>query len=243
MSFWFLLLIGAVSIVAGATASVVGFGIGSLITPVLAWRFGPGVAVAAVALPHFAGSVIRGWRLRQFIDRELLLRFGVLSATGGLIGALAFARFAPDVLGRVLGALLLLTAAAGITEWSKRWKPRGAVIWILGALSGFFGGVVGNQGGLRAAALATFDLRPAVFVATSTVIGVVIDLVRSPIYLARTASDLIAIWQLIVIAVCGVVAGTLFGERLLFGMSTERFRRIVSIAIGFLGIWFLLHPG
>ncbi|HUQ21205.1 MAG TPA: hypothetical protein VM099_16415 [Gemmatimonadaceae bacterium] len=55
----------------------------------------------------------------------------------------------------------------------------------LGALSGFFGGIIGNQGGLRAAALSRFDLRPTTFVATSTMIGVMIDLVRSPVYVYR----------------------------------------------------------
>ena len=85
------------------------------------------------------------------------------------------------MLARTLGALLVLTATTGITRWSESWKPQGALVWVLGALSGFFGGVVGNQGGLRAAALSAFDLKPTVFVATSTLIGVMIALVRVPI--------------------------------------------------------------
>jgi hypothetical protein len=236
---WFIALAALLSVVAGATASVVGFGIGSLLTPLIAWRFGTDVAVAAIAVPHFAGGLLRGWRLRSDIDRALLLRFGILSAIGGLVGALAFANLAPALLGRILGALLVLTATAGLTNWSKRWKPRGLVVWTLGALSGFFGGIVGNQGGLRAAALSRFDLAPTVFVATSTVIGVVIDLVRSPVYLLRFGDRLSSMWLLITVMILGVLAGTLAGERLLLGMSPERFRVIVSLAVGVLGIWFL----
>ena len=112
-------------------------------------------------------------------------------------------------------------------------------MWTLGALSGFFGGIVGNQGGLRAAALSRFDLAPTVFVATSTVIGVVIDLVRSPVYLLRFGDRLSSMWLLITVMILGVLAGTLAGERLLLGMSPERFRVIVSLAVGVLGIWFL----
>jgi len=242
MTLWYIALVAFVSIAAGATASVVGFGIGSLLTPVIAWRFGTDVAVAAIALPHLAGGLLRGWRLRQYIDRTILIRFGILSAIGGLVGALAFANLAPDVLGRTLGVLLVLTATAGLTEWSTRWKPRGAVAWILGALSGFFGGVVGNQGGLRAAGLSRFDLTPTVFVATSTVIGVWIDLVRSPIYIARVSDRLAEIANLIVIMIVGVLVGTIAGEKLLFGLSQERFRRIISVAVGLLGIWFLARP-
>lgn len=241
MSVGFIVLLGLVSIAAGATASVVGFGIGSLLTPLVAWRFGTDVAVAAIALPHFAGGIVRGWRLRAHIDRAVLVRFGVLSAAGGLLGALAFARTAPEVLGRVLGALLLLTAAAGLTRWSDRWRPTGLVVWLLGALSGFFGGVVGNQGGLRAAALSRFALGPTAFVATSTVIGVWIDIVRSPIYMIRVGEELHGIWLLIAMLTGGVLVGTIAGERLLFGLPAERFRILVSMAVCVLGIWFLVR--
>ena len=46
---------------AGAIAAVSGFGIGSLLTPLLAWRFGTKVAVALVSVPHFAAPSF-GWR-------------------------------------------------------------------------------------------------------------------------------------------------------------------------------------
>jgi uncharacterized protein len=239
---WLVAAIALVSLVAGATAAVVGFGIGSLLTPLLAARFGTEVAVAAVALPHLCGGLLRGWRLRHSVDVRILVRFGLLSAIGGLVGALVFARLAPAALDRVLGALLLLTATTGITGWSERWKAAGPLVWILGALSGFFGGVVGNQGGLRAAALSGFGLKPTAFVATSTVIGVMIDLVRTPIYLHRAGGELVPIWPLVAVAVVGVLAGTLVGERLLLGLSRGRFRQIVSIAVGLLGLWFLLRP-
>jgi uncharacterized membrane protein YfcA len=239
---WFVALIALMSIVAGATASIVGFGIGSLLTPLVAARFGTDLAVAAVALPHLSGGLLRGWRLRHSLDRRVLVRFGILSAIGGLIGALVFAHLEPTVLGRVLGALLVLTASAGVSGWSERWRPGGPVVWVLGALSGFFGGVVGNQGGLRAAALSAFGLKPTVFVATSTVIGVMIDLVRMPVYLYRAGGELARIWPLVALAVVGVLAGTLVGERVLLGLSRERFRQIVSIAVGVLGLWFLFRP-
>jgi hypothetical protein len=32
------------------------------------------------------------------------------------------------------------------------------------------------------------------------------------------------------------------GERVLLGLSRERFRQIVSIAVGVLGLWFLFRP-
>jgi len=56
---WFVALLGLMSVLAGATASIVGFGIGSLLTPLVAARFGTDLAVAAVALPHLSGGLLR----------------------------------------------------------------------------------------------------------------------------------------------------------------------------------------
>jgi hypothetical protein len=47
--------------------------------------------------------------------------------------------------------------------------------YMAGALSGLFGGLVGNQGGIRSAALMGFDINKEAFVATATAIGLVVD--------------------------------------------------------------------
>src|SRR5580765_318768 len=78
----------ACAIVAGAVASVSGFGIGSLLTPLLALHAGTKTAVAAVSVPHLIGTSIRFWRLRKSLDRGIFWRFGLTSAAGGLAGAL-----------------------------------------------------------------------------------------------------------------------------------------------------------
>ena len=240
--FWFAFALSLLAVFAGAAASVIGFGIGSLLTPFLALRVGTDVAIALVLLPHLAGGLLRGWRLRHSIDRSILLRFGTLSVIGALLGALFFSHLAPVFLTRMLGLLLLLTASAGLAGWTERWQPRGAVAWLLGLLSGFFGGVAGNQGGMRAAGLSAFGLSPAAFVATSTVIGVFIDLARAPVYLYSAGSPMLERWGLIGMLSAGVLLGTLIGERLLLGLSAKRFRILISIAIAMLGLWFLLGP-
>ena len=237
---WFSVALLVVAIVSGATASIVGFGIGSLLTPLLAARFGTGVAVAAVTLPHAAATAFRCWRLRASIDRQILIRFGLLSAAGALAGALLYTRLGPTTLTGVLGGLLVLTALAQLTGWTARWQPRGSLVAVFGLLSGFFGGVAGNQGGLRSAALTAFKLSPVRFVATATATGVLVDLARTPVYLWSTGSQLVPLAVPIGIATAGVLIGTLLGERVLLGLSPRRFGQVVGVAIGMLGIWLLL---
>lgn len=236
-----ILLTFVVAVLAGATAAIAGFGIGSLLTPLLAARVGTGLAVAAVAIPHAVASALRAWRLRSAIDWSVLRGFGVLSAASGLAGGLLYARLGNRVLTAVLGVLLIATAVAGVTGWTSRWRPGGWRAHLLGVLSGLFGGVVGNQGGLRAAALLTFGLAPVAFVATSTMTGLLVDAARTPIYLVRAGGSLLGVRDLVLAATAGVVTGTLLGERLLFGLSADRFRRVIAALIGLVGVLLLVQ--
>src|SRR5205085_768478 len=87
----FAVIVGVLAFVAGATSAVAGFGIGSILTPLLALAIGAKLAVAAAAIPHFAGNAVRLWTLRDRIDRNVLKTFGLMSAVGALAGALLHA--------------------------------------------------------------------------------------------------------------------------------------------------------
>jgi uncharacterized protein len=236
----FLGLIFLASILSGATASLVGFGIGSLLTPLLATKFGTPIAVAAVTVPHALATMLRCFRLRSHIDWHIVKRFGLLSAAGALAGAVVYTRLGPTTLTKILGGLLLLTSAAQLTGWSSRWHPEGVLVGLFGLVSGFFGGVAGNQGGLRSAAMLAFRLPPLRFVATATATGVLVDAARTPVYVWHSSRALLELWLPIAVASIGVLIGTVLGERILFGLSPKRFAQVVGTGIGMLGLWLLL---
>src|SRR5882672_8894789 len=124
------------AIAAGAVAAISGFGIGSLLTPLLALQAGTKTAVAAVSIPHLVGTGIRFWRLRGSLDRGVLWRFGLMSAAGGFAGALLNARAASPALTVILGWVLVVAGAAQVTGASRSWRFHGSVAWIAGAISG-----------------------------------------------------------------------------------------------------------
>src|SRR5437667_3080558 len=113
-------LVFLVAVLAGAVASVAGFGIGSILTPLLTWQVGTKLAVAAVSIPHLAGTAVRFWRLRAHIDRRVLLTFGLASAAGGLLGALLHSYAGSPVLAVVLGLLLVFAGVMGLTGLAQR---------------------------------------------------------------------------------------------------------------------------
>jgi uncharacterized membrane protein YfcA len=236
-------LVSLAAAAAGAIASVAGFGIGSILTPLVAWQEGTKFAVAAVSIPHLAGTAVRCWRLRGHIDRRVLLSFGLASAAGGLLGALLHAYVQSPVLAVVLGVLLVFAGLTELTGLAERLRLRGPWAWAAGAASGGFGGLVGNQGGIRSAALLGFDLPRQSFVATATAIALVVDGVRLPAYLVFQGEELLRAWPLIALATAGVVAGTLAGERVLRQIPEPVFRRVVAALILALGVVMFFEAG
>lgn len=230
-------LVALVGIVAAAIAAVAGFGIGSLLTPILALEVGTKLAVAAIAIPHVVATAQRFWILRGNVDRRVLLGFGIASAAGGLAGALAHVWVSSRALAVVFGIVVALAGVSELTGWMRRvrWGRRSA--WLAGASSGVLGGMVGNQGGIRTAALLGFDVPKESFVATSTAIGLFVDAARLPVYLATEWRDILAIWPLVLTAVVAVVAGTALGTRVLGRLPQTLFRKVIAVLLVLLGLY------
>ncbi|HEX6164040.1 MAG TPA: TSUP family transporter [Vicinamibacterales bacterium] len=231
----------AASLVAGGIASVTGFGIGSILTPTLSLWIDGRLAVALVAIPHLIGTAVRFAMIKGQVDRGVLLRFGLASAAGGLAGALLQTAVGGPRLMIVLAILLLFVAASELTGLAGRMRFTGVTAWIAGVLSGLLGGLVGNQGGIRSAALLGFGLSRDAFIATATAIALFVDGARLPVYLATSGPEIAAHIEEVAIASVGVVVGTIVGARVLRGIPEAMFRRLVAIVLAILGVSLLVR--
>ena len=202
----------------------------------MAVLLGTRLAVAVLSGPHLVATTYRLWLLRADIDRRVLLRFGFASAAGGLAGAVFGTFLSSPVLSVVLGALLILGGTLELTGIGRRMVIGDRVAVSAGALSGFFGGLVGNQGGIRAAALLRFDLPGPALVATSTATALLVDVARVPVYVATNWNDLLANLPLIGVLTAGVLAGTIFGAPILRRLPEAVFRRVLAVLLIGLGI-------
>lgn len=231
------LIVAAAALVGGLIAGVAGFGIGSVLTPAFTLELPMRMAVVAVSIPHICATAFRLWLLRANVDRKVLLSFGLLSAAGGLAGALLQRSVANRTLVLLLAALLIFAGLAAVTGTSKKLRLPGGLSWLGGALSGLLGGLVGNQGGIRAAALVGSGLSRDRFVATATATALMVDLARVPVYLWTSGEELRASGMQVVIAVAGVLAGTWIGYRLLTKIPESIFQRVVGALLCCLGAY------
>jgi uncharacterized membrane protein YfcA len=232
--------IALASLLAGAIASVAGFGIGSILTPIFSLQLGTQLAIAAVSIPHLAATALRFFMLRKSLDAAVLRDFGIASAGGGLAGALLHSQSGEPSLRIVFGLLLLLAAASEFFGLARKVHlSRGGAL-AAGGLSGLFGGLVGNQGGIRSAAMLALPLRRDAFVATATATALIVDGARMPVYFLTAGSRIAGAWLNIAIATAGVIAGTFLGRSVLARIPERLFRTLVALLLAMLGLYMLV---
>lgn len=229
-----------VATLAGAVAAVTGFGVGSLLTPLLAAKVGTKTAVALVSVPHLVATAVRFASLWRHVDKRVFWTFGILSAVGGLAGALLNVKADSPLLAGLLGGLLVFAGITGLTGLMAKAKLGRISGGIAGALSGFFGGMVGNQGGIRSAALMGFEISKESLIATATAVALVVDGARMPVYLVTQTGAFAANPRVIILATLGVLAGTFWGVKVLQKIPNRIFRPWLSLAILLLGIYMVI---
>jgi len=237
----FSVLVLLASVLAGAVAALSGFGIGSLLTPLLAAQYGTKLAVAIVSVPHLLATAARFVGLRQHLDRKVFLNFGIMSAAGGLLGALLNARANSPALALVFGCVLIFAGLCGLTGLIDRMRFGRKMAWLAGALSGFFGGLVGNQGGIRSAALLGFAVRKQPLVATATAVAPIVAGARMPVYLAVEGKGILSAWPVLATSIIGVLLGTFWGVRWLRQVAEKNFRTLLNVLVLALGIYMLVQ--
>ena len=101
-----------------------------------------------------------------------------------------------------------------------------------GALSGFFGGLSGNQGALRSAFLIKAGLSKEAFIGTAVVVSTFVDFTRLSVYATRfTKSGLIDNLTLVFCATLSAIAGAYIGNKLLKKVTLKFLQITVAIML------------
>ena len=224
-----------------------GFGLGTVLTPVFALFFPVPFAVAATAVVHFANNLFKLGLMARQANWRVVARFGGPAALAAIAGAglLSWFNQLPvlwsyslgggiheiSAVKAVIGGLIIVFALLELSPrfqavaLPERYLPMG------GALSGFFGGLSGNQGALRSAFLLKAGLSKEVFVATSVVSAVLVDAVRLAVYGTSFLAEHLAQSQDLALPVAvGTVSaflGAYFGSQLLHKITL----RVLQIAV------------
>jgi uncharacterized membrane protein YfcA len=251
-----LVLIGIVTFFVSGLTLFSGFGLGTVLMPVFALFFPVPLAIAATAIVHFLNNLFKLGLMAKKADWKVVLRFGIPAAVAALLGAMALnlfndipaikdytigsTSFEITVIKVVIGSLIVIFSLLELSPrfqalaFPIRWLPVG------GVLSGFFGGLSGNQGVLRSAFLIKAGLSKEAFVATGIVAAVIVDAVRLTVYgttamgnhLSQSRTVLVPV---LIASICALL-GTWVAKQVLHKITLRMVQLIVAVGMLVIGV-------
>jgi uncharacterized protein len=233
-----------------------GFGLGTVLTPVFMIFFPVDIAIALTGIVHFFNNIFKLFLVGKRADKQVVLRFGVPAVITAFIGAwlllqitdlkplfsytVGDRQFEVSAVKFIISILLIIFALVDLIPYFNKLQFGKDKLPIGGALSGFFGGLSGNQGALRTAFLIKAGLTKEAFIGTATVVSTFVDFTRLSIYATRfTKSGLHENITLVICATLAAITGAFLGNKLLKKVTLTFIRKfvavmliIVSIALG-----------
>lgn len=233
-----------------------GFGLGTILTPVFMIFFPVDLAIGLTGVVHFFNNLFKLLLVGRQADKQVLIRFGIPAVIAALLGSWLLINitdlqplFAYQMFGRtfevfpvklIISVLLILFTTIDLIPYFNKLQFGTDKLPIGGVLSGFFGGLSGNQGALRTAFLIKAGLSKETFVATAAVVSTFVDFTRLGIYATRfSKAGLTDNLTLVICATLSAITGAYIGNKLLKKV-TLRFLQltiatmliIISIALG-----------
>ncbi|HSI74398.1 MAG TPA: sulfite exporter TauE/SafE family protein [Lunatimonas sp.] len=225
-----------------------GFGLGTILTPVFMVFFPVDLAIALTGVVHFFNNIFKLLLVGKSADKEVLIRFGIPAIIAAFAGSWLLLNmtdleplFDYEMFGRtfvvepvkfVISFLLILFALMDLIPYFQNIKFGKEKLPIGGALSGFFGGLSGNQGALRSAFLIKAGLSKNAFIGTAVVVSTFVDLTRLSVYATRfVRTDLNENLNLVVIVTLSAVAGAYLGNKVLKKVTLKSIQYVVAIML------------
>ena len=221
---------------AAAAATVAGFGSSALLIPVALLFMDIKTAVFVVAVFHLFNNAFKIRLFRKSIDFKIFLLFGMPSILMAFTGAVLISSSPLEAVKIILGLFMMVYAVYSFIKPDFGLKKSNPTAVIGGSLSGFLAGFIGLGGATRGVFLTAFNLPKEIYVATSAMIALVIDVTRIPTYLiTKTVQDpsyYVLLPFLCVMAYFGVKTGKVLLQKI----NQDTFRRIVSGALFAVGL-------
>ena len=247
------IIISAVAMTASLLTLFSGFGLGTLLMPVVALFFPIEIAVTITAIVHFANNAFKVLLVGRKVNMAVLLRFGIPAVIFSFIGAFLLTGlsdtkstisyslleydFSVGLMNFVVGVLILLLVIIELLPFfaklaiDKKYLPFGGII------SGFLGGLSGHQGAFRSMFLVKAGLSKEQFVATGVILAVLVDVSRLSIYgwhFSDTGDSIN--WLLVASACVSAFIGAYFGKKLLTKVTINTVQKLVSLLLVIIGI-------
>ena len=235
------LLVVLAAFFAAALTVPAGFGLSTMLTPVVLLILDPHEAVAVVAIVHGAHNLAKYLNLKEHVDFDAIKHYGIFLVIGAIIGAVLQNQVEQKPLLILIGIFLIILPILTLSEKWTGYKIPEANDRIGGFGSGFMGGLSGHQGALRAMFLSRRLTEKMSFAATASVLALFVDLTRIPIYIYYRPEEIMEHLQLTGLLVIAALFGVRVGKKWLVKWKTTTIKNGIMVGIISSGIFYLFE--
>lgn len=232
-----------------------GFGLGTILTPVFMFFFPVELSIALTGVVHFFNNIFKIILVGRNANREVLIKFGIPAVIAALLGSAILINIAdaPPLFDYSLGdslievsmvkfiisLLLIIFASMDLIPYFRDLTFDKNKLPIGGIMSGFFGGLSGNQGALRSAFLIKAGLSKEAFIGTAVVVSTFVDFTRLSVYATRfSQAGLIDNLNLVLCATLAGITGSFVGNKLLKKVTLKRLQSFVAVMLILIALGF-----
>ena len=236
MNYIFLFIIAFFGSVITAT---IGFGSALVVLSfsTLFWEYK--TLVGIVTVYFFANNIFKLF----FYGKRIHWKTAGLVLLGSLplvvLGAFLLVQIPTETLKRILGGIVLFYVINYQFTPLKKYRPQNFHIPLIGAVYGFFSGMIGVADPIKAALLNQVGLVKEEFIATMTIIAFIQNFFKISIYShfqLVSSRDWLVILGLIIVSLAGVYVGS----RIIKKIPVALFKKIVLIMLAIIGIKLLI---
>lgn len=237
-----IIYLSALVFIASAIGTTTGFGISTVMIPVVL-LFNPlSETLLFVGIIHLVGNI---WKLVLFsrgIRWKLILSFGVPGIAASLLGALLVFKVPADLLSRILAGFITVYVIYLFARPSFKVKESTISAVSGGAFSGFLAGIFGMGGAVRSLFLSAFDLPKVVYIATAGAIALFIDTTRLTTYLVKgTRLQSSILWGMLIFIPASFL-GARIAQLVVEKIPQKYFRTVIAIFLLLVGMKLFFFP-
>lgn len=230
-----------------------GFGLATVLTPVLIIFFPAPIAISLTAIVHFLNNIFKLILTGKNINKEVLLKFGVTAMIGAVFGSFALVMIAQksfiisyhlfnhsfkvELVNLTIGMIILSFVMVEMLPEINKVSINKNLLPIGGILSGFFGGLSGHQGAFRSLFLIKCNLSKEQFVATGILIACLVDVIRLSIYGVNFLTmEIGKDFQLLLLTVISAFLGSYIANKYMQKITIKLIKNIITVLLLFISL-------
>lgn len=224
------------------------FGLSTLLTPFLMIYYPTEEAIIYTGIIHLVNNLFKLLLVGRKINYTIFFQFGITAIIAAFLGSWLLLQiptgtslftytlwgkeYQIELLKLLIAILLICLAFVELSSKFKNISIPKRLIPLGGFLSGFFGGLTGNQGALRSVFLLKTDMNKITFIATTTVISTLVDFSRLSVYSLNFdrlsfSQDILSLLPLMLSAIFGAFVG----NKLLKKITMKTIENLVAIML------------